>query len=213
MRVPSITDRRVVLDSPTDEGRALASQAAACFEADALTMLGRLPSRDRDALSRLVSRRLAAHAAEQGIDLFPAAAKLSWEFSPVFPDRDDAACGASAGFGRSTELVAELATGVDGQFPEYLLEVVLDGVRGDEQAVRDLLVRVAGAAIEAIWDSRAVSGEFRGWRCRRGHARSLKFGLGSFGERGGAHRGEEASASSIWSRAPDGRWWRRSHSP
>jgi hypothetical protein len=38
-----------------------------------MTMLGRLPARDREALSRLVSRLLAAHAAEQGIDLFPAA--------------------------------------------------------------------------------------------------------------------------------------------
>jgi DNA-binding MarR family transcriptional regulator len=85
MRVPSITDRRVVLVGLTDDGRALVSQAAACFEADVLTILDRLPARDRDALSRLVSRLLAAHAAEQGIDLFPAAAKLSWGFSPVFP--------------------------------------------------------------------------------------------------------------------------------
>ncbi|MGH3268574.1 MAG: MarR family winged helix-turn-helix transcriptional regulator [Trebonia sp.] len=77
MRVPSITDRRVVLVSLTDDGRALVSQAAACFEADVLTMLDRQPSRDRDALSRLVSRLLAAHAAEEGIDLFPAAAELS----------------------------------------------------------------------------------------------------------------------------------------
>jgi DNA-binding MarR family transcriptional regulator len=84
MRVPSITDRRVVLVSLTDDGRALVSQAAACFEADVLTMLERLPSRDREALSRFVSRLLAAHAAEQGIDLFPAAAKLSWVVWPRF---------------------------------------------------------------------------------------------------------------------------------
>ncbi len=73
MRVPSTTDRRVVLVSLTGDGRALVSQAAACFETDVLTMLDRLPARDRDALSGLVSRLLAAHAAEQGIDLFPAA--------------------------------------------------------------------------------------------------------------------------------------------
>jgi DNA-binding MarR family transcriptional regulator len=73
MRVPSITDRRVVLVSLTDGGRALMSQAGACFEADVLTMLERLPARDRDTLSGLVSRLLAANAAEQGIDLFPAA--------------------------------------------------------------------------------------------------------------------------------------------
>lgn len=73
MRVPSTTDRRATLVSLTDDGRALVSQAAACFEADVLTMLERLPSRDREALSRLVSRLLAVHAAEQGTDLFPAA--------------------------------------------------------------------------------------------------------------------------------------------
>jgi DNA-binding MarR family transcriptional regulator len=77
-RMPSTTDRRVALVSLTDDGRALVSQAAACFETDVLTMLERLPARDRKALSRLVSRLLAAHAAEQGIDLFPAAAQLSW---------------------------------------------------------------------------------------------------------------------------------------
>jgi MarR family transcriptional regulator, lower aerobic nicotinate degradation pathway regulator len=73
VRVPSTTDRRVVLVSLTGDGRALVSQAAACFETDVVTMLGRLPARHREALSRLVSRLLAAYAAEQGIDLFPAA--------------------------------------------------------------------------------------------------------------------------------------------
>ena len=73
-RVPSTTDRRVVLVSLTDDGRALVSQAAACFEADVLAMLDRLPARDREALSRLVSRLLAAQAVAQGIDLFPAPA-------------------------------------------------------------------------------------------------------------------------------------------
>jgi len=72
-RVPSVTDRRVVLVSLTDDGRALVSQAGVGFEADVLTMLGRLPARDREALSRLVSRLLAANAAERGIDLFPVA--------------------------------------------------------------------------------------------------------------------------------------------
>jgi len=84
IRVPSTTDRRAVLVSLTDDGRALVSQAAACFETDVMTMLGRLPARDREALSRLVSRLLAAHAAEQGIDLFPAAATLSWGVHPRF---------------------------------------------------------------------------------------------------------------------------------
>src|SRR6201995_3717918 len=39
MRVPSTTDRRAVLVSLTDEGRALVSRASARFEADVLTML------------------------------------------------------------------------------------------------------------------------------------------------------------------------------
>src|SRR5580693_8395450 len=37
IRVPSTTDRRAVLVSLTDDGRALVSQAAACFETDVLT--------------------------------------------------------------------------------------------------------------------------------------------------------------------------------
>jgi MarR family transcriptional regulator, lower aerobic nicotinate degradation pathway regulator len=69
-RVPSATDRRSVLVSLTDDGRSLVSQAAVGFEADVSAMLGRLAPRDREALSRLISRLLVAHAADQGIDLF-----------------------------------------------------------------------------------------------------------------------------------------------
>ena len=46
------------------------SSAAVLFAADVTALLGRLTPRDRAALSRLVSRLLVAHAAEQGIDLF-----------------------------------------------------------------------------------------------------------------------------------------------
>jgi MarR family transcriptional regulator, lower aerobic nicotinate degradation pathway regulator len=70
VRVPSTTDRRAVLVSLTDDGRSLVSQASDRFEADVVTMLGLLPPRDREALSRLVSRLLVAYAAGQGIDLF-----------------------------------------------------------------------------------------------------------------------------------------------
>jgi MarR family transcriptional regulator, lower aerobic nicotinate degradation pathway regulator len=70
MRVPSTTDRRAVLVSLTDQGRALVSRASARFEADVLSMLDRLPPRDRATLARLVSRLLVAYAADQGIDLF-----------------------------------------------------------------------------------------------------------------------------------------------
>ena len=70
-RVPSTTDRRAVLVSLTDDGRSLVSQAAARFEADVLTMLSCLPPREGETLSRIVSRLLVTHAADQGIDLFP----------------------------------------------------------------------------------------------------------------------------------------------
>ena len=69
-RVPSTTDRRAVLVSLTDDGRSLVSQAAARFEADVSTLLSRLPPRERETLSRIVSRLLVTHAADQGIDLF-----------------------------------------------------------------------------------------------------------------------------------------------
>ena len=69
VRVPSATDRRAVLVSLTDHGRSLISGAAARFEADAALLLQRLPPADRDALSRLISRLLVAHAADHGIDL------------------------------------------------------------------------------------------------------------------------------------------------
>ena len=68
--MPSTTDRRAVLVSLTDDGRALVSQAAAAFEADVSALLSRLPPREREALARIVSRLLVAHAADQGIDLF-----------------------------------------------------------------------------------------------------------------------------------------------
>src|SRR5689334_20005449 len=69
-RVPSTTDRRAVLVSLTDDGRSVVSQAATRFEADVSALLSRLPPRDRETLSRIISRLLIAHAADQGIDLF-----------------------------------------------------------------------------------------------------------------------------------------------
>jgi len=76
-RVPSATDRRAVLVSLTDEGRSFVSQAAAAFEADVSALLSRLPPRERETLSRIVSRLLVAHASDQGIDLFATAAAES----------------------------------------------------------------------------------------------------------------------------------------
>ena len=64
-RVPSTTDRRAVLVSLTDEGRSFVSQAAAAFEADVSALLSRLPPRERETLSRIVSRLLVAHASDQ----------------------------------------------------------------------------------------------------------------------------------------------------
>jgi DNA-binding MarR family transcriptional regulator len=76
-RVPSATDRRAVLVSLTDEGRSFVSQAAAAFEADVSALLSRLPPRERETLSRIVSRLLVAHASDRGIDLFATAAAES----------------------------------------------------------------------------------------------------------------------------------------
>jgi len=73
-RVPSATDRRAVLVSLTGDGRSLVSAAAARFEADVSALLSRLPPRERETLSRIISRLLVAHAAEQGIDLFATSA-------------------------------------------------------------------------------------------------------------------------------------------
>jgi MarR family transcriptional regulator, lower aerobic nicotinate degradation pathway regulator len=70
VRIPSIADRRAVLVSLTDHGRSLASAGAARFDADISLLLDRLPPSDRDTLSRLISRLLVVHAADQGIDLF-----------------------------------------------------------------------------------------------------------------------------------------------
>jgi len=69
-RVPSTADRRAWLVSLTDHGRSLASVGEARFDADISLLLERLPPSDRDALSRLISRLLVAHATAQGIDLF-----------------------------------------------------------------------------------------------------------------------------------------------
>lgn len=68
-RAPSAADRRAVRVSLTAEGRSLMSTAAGRFATDVSAMLGHLTARDRDSLSRLISRLLVAHAAEQGIDL------------------------------------------------------------------------------------------------------------------------------------------------
>ena len=69
-RLPSATDRRAVQVSLTAAGRALVSQAAARFEADVSALLSHLPARERETLTRIISRLLVTHAADQGIDLF-----------------------------------------------------------------------------------------------------------------------------------------------
>jgi MarR family transcriptional regulator, lower aerobic nicotinate degradation pathway regulator len=69
-RIPSETDRRSVRVRLTDDGRSLVAGVAARFETDIDAVLDRLRPRDRDTLSRLVSRLLVAHAADHGVDLF-----------------------------------------------------------------------------------------------------------------------------------------------
>src|SRR5215813_7847306 len=69
-RVPATTDQRAVLVSLTDDGWSLVSQAAARFEADVSALLSHLPPRERETLSKIISRLVVAHAADQGINLF-----------------------------------------------------------------------------------------------------------------------------------------------
>jgi DNA-binding MarR family transcriptional regulator len=72
-RAPSPADGRSVLVSLTEAGRALVNDAAARFGADVSAVLEHLPASDRRTLTGLVSRLLVAQAAEEGIELFPAA--------------------------------------------------------------------------------------------------------------------------------------------
>jgi MarR family transcriptional regulator, lower aerobic nicotinate degradation pathway regulator len=74
VRAHSTADRRTVLVSLTDHGRLLVSAGAARFEADITLLLERLAPAERDALSRLISRLLVAHATDHGIDRFATAA-------------------------------------------------------------------------------------------------------------------------------------------
>jgi MarR family transcriptional regulator, lower aerobic nicotinate degradation pathway regulator len=76
-RAPSPADGRAVLVSLSDRGRSLVSEASAQFGADVHKLLDQLSPSDRRVLSRLVSRLLVAHAADQGIELFPGADVVS----------------------------------------------------------------------------------------------------------------------------------------
>ena len=66
-RLPSADDGRAVLVALTDQGRAVVSQAAADFSADVLALLDLVPRADRVALQGIVSRLLAAYAADRGL--------------------------------------------------------------------------------------------------------------------------------------------------
>ncbi|HTX11415.1 MAG TPA: MarR family transcriptional regulator [Solirubrobacteraceae bacterium] len=70
-RTPSPTDGRAVLVSLTGHGQSLVADASRQFGADVHALLDHLSPSDRRSLSRLVSRLLIAHAADQGIELFP----------------------------------------------------------------------------------------------------------------------------------------------
>ncbi|MFF5290494.1 MarR family winged helix-turn-helix transcriptional regulator [Paractinoplanes globisporus] len=69
-RIPSAADRRSVLVGLTEQGRTLAAEVAARFEADVTEILALLPDADRKSLSSLVSGLLVAHARANGVDLF-----------------------------------------------------------------------------------------------------------------------------------------------
>ena len=69
-RNSSPADRRAVLVSLTEEGRSLASEISTRFEADISSMLDFLAPLERAALTRLVSRVVAANATDKGVHLF-----------------------------------------------------------------------------------------------------------------------------------------------
>jgi DNA-binding MarR family transcriptional regulator len=69
-RTTSAVDRRVITVSLTRAGRAVVTKVAASLDADIAEIVHLLPIADRAALTRIVSRLLVAHAAEQGVDLF-----------------------------------------------------------------------------------------------------------------------------------------------
>jgi MarR family transcriptional regulator, lower aerobic nicotinate degradation pathway regulator len=70
-RARSPADGRAVLVSLTDDGRALVSEASSRFGVDVFALLDRVSPSDCRAPSRLVSRLLVAHAADQGVSVFP----------------------------------------------------------------------------------------------------------------------------------------------
>lgn len=70
-RSSSPADGRSVLVSLTDDGRSLVSDASSQFAADVSALLDGLSRQDRRALTTIVTRLLVAHAADQGIELFP----------------------------------------------------------------------------------------------------------------------------------------------
>jgi MarR family transcriptional regulator, lower aerobic nicotinate degradation pathway regulator len=69
-RGASSADGRAVLVSLTRDGRSLVSAVASDFYGEISALLRHLPARDRETLSRLVSRLLVTHAADHGVDLF-----------------------------------------------------------------------------------------------------------------------------------------------
>ncbi len=70
-RSSSPSDGRSVLVSLSDDGRSLVSGASSQFAADVSALLDRLSRQDRRALTTIVTRLLVAHAADEGIELFP----------------------------------------------------------------------------------------------------------------------------------------------
>jgi MarR family transcriptional regulator, lower aerobic nicotinate degradation pathway regulator len=68
-RVPSTTDRRVVLVELSEAGRALVARGADDFATDVTGLLRLLPAGDRARLAGLVERLVTGYADREGIDL------------------------------------------------------------------------------------------------------------------------------------------------
>src|SRR5580700_8518376 len=89
--------------------------------------------------------------------------------------------------GLTADFVAQLPAGDDAEFTEDFLQVIFDGVSGDEQPVGDFLVRVAGGGhgcdLGFACGKRRVPGSQRSWACAGGS----ELAASPAGERDGAH--------------------------
>jgi MarR family transcriptional regulator, lower aerobic nicotinate degradation pathway regulator len=87
-RIPSDADGRAVSVALTNSGRSLVSRVSAQFKQDVLSVLGYLPDKDRDLLSKAISRLLVLYTADRGIDLLDTSGYRPRDAAEGRPRRD-----------------------------------------------------------------------------------------------------------------------------